>query len=144
MTGKAVFAVVESTFYEFVEDDMTEEGTEEFFRFTRNAVFESSDEHIIYVAEFEEKIVGMIDVKLNGHISLFFVDGKYQKQGIGRNLFEIAESDPQIKAGCNGKMDVNSSISAVESYEKLGFVKTKDVQTVNGIKFVPMEKSLIS
>jgi hypothetical protein len=36
------------------------------------------------------------------------------------------------------------AVFAVESYEKLGFTKTKDVQTVNGIKFVPMEKNPIS
>ena len=64
------------------------------------------------------------------HIALFFVDARYQRQGIGRQLFESAK-----QAG----MTVNASPYAVEIYHKLGFVETDKEQVVNGLRFTPME-----
>ena len=67
------------------------------------------------------------------HIALFFVDGAYHRQGVGRLLWDTfpAESDKD-------EITVNSSLYAVGIYEKLGFIKTAEAQTESGIQFVPM------
>ena len=133
---KTTFSLVEASFYEFVEEDLTEEGTAEFFRATREMIFEKPDGHFIFVAECDGEIIGMIDIRKDGHIGLFFVHKAYQGYGVGRSLLKSVQSCLSCETG----MEVNSSLFAVKAYERLGFKKLKDVQTVNGIKFVPMRK----
>ena len=60
-----------------------------------------------------EKLIGILALKNEGsHIALFFVDGAYHRQGVGRLLWDTfpAESDN----------------------------KTAEAQTESGIQFVPM------
>lgn len=136
--SEELFELVEMGFREFVEQDLTKEGTEDFFRVARQMIFERPSGHMIFVAQFDLELIGMIDVRNDGHICLFFVKKKYQKQGVGRGLLKLAESVCEIEENGNGKLSVNSSLFAVRCYENLGFMKTQSVQTVNGIKFVPM------
>lgn len=75
-------------------------------------------------------------------ICLFFVAKEFHRKGIGRGLLERAivqciSNNSNIKA-----IEVNSSFYAVEAYKKLGFIQTKPEQLVNGIRFVPMIKTL--
>ena len=43
-----------------------------------------------YGAFLDEKLIGIIATRNQGtHVALFFVDGQYHKQGIGRSLFEV-------------------------------------------------------
>lgn len=137
-----VFDLVRSGFDEFVLPDLTEEGAKEFFRAAREMVYERPDGHFLLTSRSENDIVGMIDVRDNNHICLFFVARAYQRKGIGRGLLEHAialcmERDPAVTA-----IDVHSSLFAVQPYQYLGFQQTKPVQTINGIRFVPMIKSL--
>lgn len=81
-----------------------------------------------------DRLIGIIASRNDGgHIALFFVDGAYHRQGIGRLLFNafLADNDKD-------KITVNSSLYAVGIYEKLGFIKTAEAQTESGIQFVPM------
>lgn len=137
-----VFELVKSGFDEFVKPDLTEEGTVEFFEASHSFIHERPDNHFIFVARLENEIIGMIDVRDNSHICLFFVPKEFHHQGIGRRLLDQAISRcclqiPQIKT-----MDVNSSTFAVKAYKSLGFVQIQEVQLVNGIKFVPMIKAI--
>ena len=80
------------------------------------------------------QLTGIIATRNEGtHIALFFVDGDYQGQGIGRKLWNTMLDD-----NANNKITVHSSQYAVPVYAKLGFVKTGDIQTENGITFIPM------
>lgn len=79
----------------------------------------------------------MIATKDNSHIALFFVDGKYHKQGIGRKLYNKVES-----LNNNGFFTVNSSPYAHEVYKHLGFMDTEIEQCINGLRFYPMKKVL--
>ena len=81
-----------------------------------------------------EKLIGILALRSGGsHIALFFVDGAYHLQGVGRMLWNtfLADSDKD-------EITVNSSLYAVGIYEKLGFNKTAEAQTESGIQFVPM------
>lgn len=78
--------------------------------------------------------IGIVATRAGGkHVALFFVDGKYHKQGIGRQLWNQMLSD-----NMNNELTVHSSLYAVQVYEHLGFVKTGDIQTEDGITYIPM------
>lgn len=80
------------------------------------------------------KIVGAIELKNFEHISLFFVDDKYFKFGIGKKLFEEVKNIVKLE-----KYSVNASDYALEFYKKLGFVQITDsIKIENGAHFYPM------
>ena len=62
------------------------------------------------------------------------MDAAYHRWGIGRRLFEAMKQDYARKA-----FTVHSSPYAVEVYRHLGFAATGPEQTVNGLRFTPME-----
>ncbi len=137
-----VFDLVKSGFDEFVLPDLTEEGAKEFFRAAREMIYDRPAGHFLLIAKSSSNIVGVIDVRDNSHICLFFVARAYQQKGIGRGLLEQAlalsiERDPAITA-----VDVHSSLFSVQAYQRLGFQQSKPAQIVNGIRFVPMIKAL--
>lgn len=88
----------------------------------------------IFGAFKNDILVGVIATRSEGtHIALFFVDGKYHRQGIGKKLFQTVLSN-----NSSGKMTVNSSPYAVPIYHKLGFCDTDKEQVVNGLRFTPL------
>lgn len=81
-----------------------------------------------------KKIIGAIELKNFEHISLFFVDDKYFKFGIGKKLFEEVKNILELE-----KYSVNASDYALEFYKKLGFVQITDsIKIENGVHFYPM------
>lgn len=65
----------------------------------------------------DDNLVGIIATRNKGsHIALFFVNGKYHRQGIGRKLFNA-----MLENNHYSKITVNSSLYAVDVYHKLGF-----------------------
>ncbi len=137
-----VFALVKASFDEFVFPDVTEEGADEFFRAAREMIYDRPAGHFILVALCKGTLAGMIDVRSNDHICLFFVDRKFNRQGIGGQLVDRAIercAGDGARASC---IEVNSSLYAVPVYRKLGFHKTQPEQFVNGIRFVPLVRTL--
>ena len=86
------------------------------------------------VAFRREEIVGVLGMAQNTHIKYYFVLPEVQGQGIGRNLWNEAVQRSMLAT----EVSVRSSIVAVPVYEKLGFVKTGEVSTFNGMKYQPM------
>lgn len=121
--------LVWKVFLEYEAPDYTQEGIEEFYKSIHDENYLSMLS--IYGAFSNEELVGVIATRNNGkHIALFFVDGKYHHQGIGKKMFQTVRTD---------KMTVNSSPYAVPVYCKLGFEATNTEQVVNGLRFTPME-----
>ena len=82
-----------------------------------------------------EKLAGVIATRNQGtHITLFFVDKTYHRQGIGKHLFELVKAD-----NSTGTITVNSSPYAVEIYKRLGFTPTGPEEISDGIRFTHME-----
>lgn len=133
---KIALPLVWDVFSEFEASEYSEEGIAEFYKSIHNEDY--LQQLCMYGAFLDDKLVGVIATRnKKSHIALFFVDGKFHGQGIGRKLFETAKSD------CNSKkMTVNSSSYAVSIYSKFGFIQTDKEQVVNGIKFTPMELPL--
>lgn len=87
-----------------------------------------------YGAFDDDKLIGIIATRnAGGHIALFFVDGAYQHQGIGRALWNAILDENAVK-----EITVHSSLYAVDIYKKLGFVQTDATQDENGIQYIPM------
>ena len=128
--------LVWQVFQEYEAPDYTEDGVRAFYKSVHDEEYVSALDW--YGAFVEEKLVGVIAVRNAGaHIALFFVDGEYHRQGIGKRLFQA------VRIQCrSAKMTVNSSPYAVPIYHALGFRSTDSEQVVNGLRFTPMELSL--
>ena len=129
---KEALSLVWEVFLEFEAPDYTEQGIQEFKKCIDDEEWVKQRD---YYGAFDEnnKILGVIATKDLTHISLFFVDGKYHKQGIGRKLYEKVKS---LNPG--NFFTVYSSPYAHEIYKHIGFVDTNIEQVVNGLRFFPM------
>jgi len=127
-------------FEEFVAPQFSREGVQEFRNYADPRLFLRRSEwnHFVLVALAEKEIVGMIETKNDDHITLFFVDGDHQGEGVGRELLKRSleicrRRDPEIK-----RVTVSSAPSAVEIYERLGFRREGPERTEDQIRSVPM------
>ena len=120
-------------FCEFESPDYAPEGTEEFKKCLNDDAYLAGLRY--YGAFDEERLVGMLGIREEiCHVCFFFVDGEYQRLGIGRKLFKRMRED---YSGCT--ITLNSSPYGLPFYKALGFAATDSEQTVNGIRFTPME-----
>lgn len=88
-----------------------------------------------YGAYEGKTLIGIIATRNEGrHIALFFVDGKYHRSGVGRQLWRTVLADNN----CN-EITVNSSIYAQEVYKHFGFEQADTIQESDGIKYIPMK-----
>ena len=125
--------LVWQVFQEYEAPDYTQEGAEEFYKSIHDE--NCLSELCWYGAFIQDNLVGVIATRNAGpHIALFFVEGKYHRQGIGKQLYQAAQA-----ANHSNMMTVNSSSYAVPVYHKLGFRNTGSEQVVNGLHFTPME-----
>ncbi|MBQ7504724.1 MAG: GNAT family N-acetyltransferase [Ruminococcus sp.] len=130
---KTALVLVNRVFMEYEAPDYTEEGVGEFNKTMRDEEYLSK--LCMYGAFAHEKLIGVIATRSEGtHIALFFVEGGFQGKGVGRSLFQTVLADCE-----SNRITVNSSPYAVPIYKKLGFTETDTEQTVNGLRFTPME-----
>lgn len=98
--------------------------------------------HWSLVAYQDQRPVGMIEVRDNCHVALFFVTPDRQRQGIGRQLLEHALTECRRRRPGLCAVDVNASPNAVDAYRKLGFRATDSFQEQDGIRYRPMQLTL--
>lgn len=122
-----------NVFLKFEALDYTDEGIIE-FKNTINDMKWLKEREFYGAFDDNNKLLGVIATKDITHIALFFVKGEYQKQGIGRSLYEKVKS-----LNKEGFFTVNSSPYAHEIYKHLGFVDIGKEQCINGLKFYPMK-----
>lgn len=124
--------LVWKVFLEYEAPDYTEEGIKKFKRcIDNNSLVKNRKFYGAY--DEKNKALSIIATKNITHIALFFVDGRYHKQGIGRKLFDKVRS-----LNVNNFFTVNSSPYAHEVYKHLGFADTDSEQFINGL-FYPMK-----
>lgn len=133
---KEALDLVWKVFLEYEAPGYSEEGIKEFKKTIDNACWIELQD---FFGAYDEnnKIIGVLATKGTTHISLFFVDGKYHGEGIGRKLYEKVKS-----LNKKGFFTVNSSPHAHEVYKHLGFIDTSEKQCVNGLEFYPMKANL--
>ena len=119
-------------FCAFEAPDYAPEGTEEFKRCLNDDAYLAGIRY--YGAFDEDRLVGMLGIRgEKGHICFFFVDGDYQRLGIGTKLFGRMREDFPERT-----ITLNSSPCGLPFYKALGFTATDAEQTVSGIRFTPM------
>ena len=88
----------------------------------------------IYTAMDGDRIAGMAATRSSGtHLAWLYIDGAYQKQGVGTALFErVLRDDPM------NQMTVQAAPSATGFYLKKGFLKKDGLIEVDGQYITPM------
>ena len=121
------------TFAEFEAPDYEEKGVETFKACLSDKEF--LEKLTFYGALEYGQLIGVITTRSGGnHISQFFVLKEHHRKGVGRKLFEFI-----LPFSTGERITVNSSPYAVSIYCRLGFAHTDKEQTVDGIRFTPME-----
>lgn len=134
-------ALAWKTFLQFEAEEYEPEGVKSFEDFiTDNTLYRMfiMGAYQMFVALDRGRLVGMITVRSNFHISLLFVDARYHKQGIGRALITRLCAYLKNEVGAD-KVTVNASPYGVGFYHKLGFRDLQPEQTTGGIRYTPME-----
>ena len=127
-----VLGLIRRTFLRFEAPDYTEEGINTFFAFLYDS--EQMKQLNMFGAFFRGELVGVIGVKQDfSHICLFFVEENFQRQGVGRKLWEHILSCSHAST-----ITVNSSPYAVDVYHHLGFYDLDKEQQTDGIRYTPM------
>lgn len=137
-----VSRMVETVFSKFVAPDFNKMGINEFMRYIQpayilnRALFRSS---FFITAKYNGKIVGLIEMKNNDHISLLFVDENHHNKGIAKSLFKQALLISLARDKNITEITVNASPYAVKIYKQMGFKAEGVEKEVNGVIFCPMK-----
>lgn len=130
----AALKLVLTTFMQYEAPDYSQKGIAAF----RSCVVYNEDflsRLVLYGAYEKSHLRGVIATRNHGnHIALFFVDGRYHRQGIGKNLFHAV-----LENASSNEITVNSSPYAVEIYHRLGFAATGAEQETDGLRYTPMK-----
>jgi GNAT superfamily N-acetyltransferase len=108
-------------FDEFIAPLYSAEGVAEFHRYSDPKAFDERNraDHLTLVAEYDSRIVGMLQLRTFSHISMLFVSAESQRNGVGRGLLNKAielcrRHSPQVRV-----LTVKFSPNAVNAYARL-------------------------
>lgn len=128
------------TFMKFEASDYTQEGIRSFQDFITDTVLHRMfvmGAYQLFAAFDGDKMVGMISLRNQTHISLLFVDEKYHRMGVGRRLIEYI-CDYVLREEGHDHVTVNAAPYAVGFYHRVGFHDTHDEEMSEGIRYTPM------
>jgi len=94
---------------------------------------------VFFVATDNGKIIGIIR-GMPDRLTSLFVEGKYHKKGIGKQLFEFFQKEA-VRQGSKS-IKVRASLFATSFYQKMGFKKTTGRRKFRGMAIQPMKKPL--
>lgn len=129
------------TFLKFEAPEYPEEGIRSFHEFITDDMLHRMfliGSYQMFAAFDAERMIGMITMRDEGHISLLFVEESYHKRGVGRALIHRLEDYLLAEMGI-GKITVNASPYGEGFYRKLGFCETAARMQQDGIIYTPME-----
>jgi len=137
---EAIHDLVSNVYDEFVAPNYIQEGNQEFYKYLEITAISNrlQNNHFIILCKDDDTVVGMIEMRNFNHVSMLFVDAVYQGRGIAKELLKRAlevckEQNSEVK-----EVSVHASPNSVAIYEKLGFMRIKEEQVINGIRFTPM------
>lgn len=142
---ESAMALAWTTFQQKVAPSYSKEGVDSFLDFISDQTLKKmfiKDYYQVFVAVNEnDTIEGVISLRDGNHISLLFVDQKFAGQGIGRKLIEYtSEYVATRQVERKFVLSVNAAPGAIPFYEKTGFFKIQEMETKNGITYLPMQK----
>lgn len=124
---------------QFIVNESTPEGAATFLRENDEGAIRRyiAIGHVYHVAEQDGEIAGFVALRERSHLFHMFVGARWQRQGVGRQLWETARV-AAIAAGGSGAFTVNASNFAVPVYQALGFARTAPMQLLKGLFYNPM------
>ncbi len=118
----------------------SQEGVSEFLKYIDPELMSRrvKSDHFVLMAEMDDRLVGIIEVRDFNHISLLFVFREAQRKGIAKRLLNEAlqicsRNNPNL-----AHVSVHSSPNSIEAYEHLGFRLEGSEKSEHGIRYVPM------
>lgn len=133
--------LVWNVFAEDVAPGYTPEGVGEFQKFIKYDNMRAMSERgeVIFFGAFEgTDLCGVMAVKSIGHICLFYVKKDCQGKGIGRMLFSAVYQFCAKQLRVN-RITVNAAPDAAAKYQHMGMRQMDAEQSVNGMRYIPME-----
>ena len=142
MNEKDVEAVSEiciASFLRSIADTLSEEGKTTFSSIAASNAFlgRMKGDNLMLVAESDENIEGVIELKEGRHVAMLFIRPESQKSGIGRKLLVSALKYAKVET-----VTVSASLSSVSAYEKYGFECSGEIDESAGLVYQPMEIKL--
>ena len=138
LTKEEITVALELCWRVFLEFEAPEYSQEGIDHFRTSLEDQERIRKLTFYGAFDgDKLVGTLCMRAPQNIGGFFVDAVYHRRGIGRRLFEAMRQDYAKQ-----EFTVHSSPYAVEVYRHLGFVPTGEEQTVDGLRFTPMQFSV--
>ena len=138
------FTLIWNTFLEFVAQYFSKEGIDTFrCDFIENKDFKDNFKNgnqIMYGAHSKEKLVGVVSISTNNHVSCVFIDKDYHRNGIATILFKRIISE--LKENQVEKISLNASPYALPFYHSIGFKDLDGQQDFHGMLYTPMELML--
>lgn len=132
------------TFLEFEGNDYTPEGIRSFEDFITDSGLKRMyvmGSYQMLAAFCRGRMIGMITLRNEMHISLLFVDRNYHRKGVGKALVFALAKYVKEEMGKN-RLTVNASPYGVGFYHKLGFYDIAPEKQQDGIIFTPMAYTL--
>ena len=138
------FSIIWNTFLKFVAPHFGKEGIDTFrVNFIESQDFKDcfkNGKQTMYGAYSKEKLVGVVSISINSHVSCVFVDKEYLRNGIATMLFNHIFSE--LKGIQVKKIALKASPYAVPFYHSIGFKDLDRQQDFHGILYTPMELML--
>lgn len=128
-----VIDLVNRVFYETVAMEETKEGIKSFGLINTKEFYNSPD-ILTYLAVDDQKVIGMVSLKEENHISLLFVEPRYHRQGIASALIN------RVLLTTTQTITVHSSLYGYKFYFAIGFHSTNIIQEDDGMTYIPMVK----
>ena len=91
---------------------------------------------VFYGALDGDRVVGVLGMRENNHIGYFYIDPSYQRQGIGKKLFNLMKDDYIVHT-----FTVNAMPTGVDAYRRLGFFVAGDLENRGGVITTPLKYS---
>ena len=117
-----------------IDNTFSKEGIDEFLSYFQDEVILAlmKEKKLMMLGAFDNELVGVIGIQELSHIHSLFVEGHYQRQGIGTLLLEKA------KQLMYGDITVHVSLQAQSFYQKNGFIPIESKQVKHGIELISM------
>ncbi|WP_136681234.1 GNAT family N-acetyltransferase [Neptunomonas sp. XY-337] len=135
----AVSNVCMAAFMKSVAPELSQEGVVTFKSIAEPEAFNrrAAQGHVILVAERNQSVVGVVELKAGQHIAMFFVEPCAQRLGIGRALL-----DAVLGFAKKDEVTVKASLSSVTAYERFGFKRVGTVAVESGLRYQALSLNL--
>ena len=133
------YLLIRRTFNKTQKQYYSSQGTDSFYSFLKEAVCICTffPEAMTFLGAYGGKTLKGVCICKDAHISILFVDTKFQGKGIGKELLDEVKS--RLKMQKYRKLTVYAAPNAVQFYQRQGFVIMGRQCCHDGIEYIPMQ-----